>query len=42
MKVLSAIFILLISISLHGQNLIVNPEAELDPVTNGWTQVSGA
>ncbi len=25
-----------------GQNLIVNPGAELDPTTNGWTQASGS
>lgn len=25
----------------YGQNLITNPSAELDPVTNGWTQSSG-
>lgn len=24
-----------------GQNLIVNPGAELDPTTNGWTQIGG-
>jgi hypothetical protein len=28
--------------TIEAQNLIVNPGAELDPVTNGWTQVSGS
>jgi hypothetical protein len=35
------LFFLLISTSINGQNLIVNPDAELDPISNGWTQVSG-
>ncbi len=35
-------FVLITSISFYGQNLIVNPGAELDPTTNGWTKISGS
>ena len=39
------ITVLILTFSLNiafGQNLITNPSAELDPTTNGWTQVSGS
>ncbi len=42
---MNPIYLLLIFVGLStnvfGQNLITNPSAELDPTTNGWTQVSG-
>lgn len=38
---LFSFLVLFFSITLYGQNLIVNPEAELDPTTNGWIQLSG-
>lgn len=43
MKNLLLLFLVLyFPTTLLSQNLIVNPEAEQDPVTNGWTQVSGS
>lgn len=41
-KYLLLVFFLLTTYLSFGQNLITNPSAELDPTTNGWTQVSGA
>ena len=42
MKILCSLFFCIISIFALGQNLITNPSAELDPTSNGWTQVSGS
>lgn len=36
-----SLFAFFLSFIAQGQNLIVNPGAELPPVGNGWTQVSG-
>jgi len=42
MKYISLQIVLLFFFSVAiGQNLITNPGAELDPTSNGWTQVSG-
>jgi len=40
-KCFLSIFLFLLSLSIFGQNLITNPSCELDPTSNGWTQVSG-
>lgn len=41
MRLITVIFLIFLVLPGLSQNLIVNPGAELDPVTNGWTQVSG-